>query len=70
MPKLSSSITVQVDTDVKLRAAAALDDIGLSMSDAIRIFLHRIAADGQFPWELKVPNAETQAAMAEARSND
>jgi antitoxin component of RelBE/YafQ-DinJ toxin-antitoxin module len=30
--------------------------------------LHRIAEDGQFPWELKIPNAETQTAMEEARA--
>lgn len=64
----TSSIKVQVDADIKRRANEALAEIGLSMSDAVRIFLHRVAADQQFPWELKVPNAETQAAMKEARA--
>ena len=45
---------------------AALEAMGLSMSEAVRIFLRRVAADQAFPLELKVPNAETRAAMAEA----
>lgn len=63
MSTTTSSISIQVDADIKRRANEALADIGLSMSDAIRIFLHRVAEDQQFPWELKVPNAETRLAM-------
>ena len=43
----------------------ALEAMGLSVSDALRILLRRIANDQAFPLELKVPNAETRAAMAE-----
>jgi DNA-damage-inducible protein J len=39
----------------------------LSMSDAVRLFLRRVVVDQAFPLELKVPNAETLAAMAESR---
>ena len=38
------------------------------VSDAVRLLFHRIAADQAFPLELKVPNAETRAAMAEAEA--
>ena len=38
----------------------------LSVSDAVRLLLHRVVVDQAFPLELKVPNAETRAAMAEA----
>jgi DNA-damage-inducible protein J len=41
--------------------------MGLSMADAVRLFLHRVVIDHAFPMELKVPNAETQAAIAESR---
>ncbi|MBL8512624.1 MAG: type II toxin-antitoxin system RelB/DinJ family antitoxin, partial [Betaproteobacteria bacterium] len=34
----------------------------------VRLFLHRVVADQAFPLELKVPNAETRAAMKEARA--
>jgi DNA-damage-inducible protein J len=40
--------------------------MGLSVSDAVRVFLKRVAIERQIPFALKVPNAETRAAMAEA----
>ena len=39
--------------------------MGLSVSDAIRLLLVRVAAEQALPFEIKVPNAETRAAMAE-----
>jgi DNA-damage-inducible protein J len=57
---------VRIDDDIKAQATAALAAMGLSASDAVRLLFHRIAADQAFPLELKVPNAETRAAMEEA----
>jgi DNA-damage-inducible protein J len=57
---------VRMDEDVKARATQALAAMGLSTSDAVRLLFHRIVADQAFPLELKVPNAETRAAMEEA----
>jgi len=62
----TSMLHVRVDDDTKEQATAALDAMGLSVSDAVRIFLKRVIADQAFPLELKVPNAVTRAAMAEA----
>ena len=59
---------VRVDDAIKAQAADTLAAMGLSMSDAVRLFLHRVVAEQAFPLELKVPNAQTQAAMAEARA--
>jgi DNA-damage-inducible protein J len=42
--------------------------MGLSVSDAVRVFLTPVAADKELPFDLKVPNQETRAAMAEART--
>ena len=42
-----------------------LTAMGLAVADAMRVFVTRIAADKQLPFTLKVPNAETSAAMAE-----
>jgi DNA-damage-inducible protein J len=39
--------------------------MGLSVSDAIRLLLVRVAAEQALPFDVKVPNAETRAAMAE-----
>ena len=66
MTAQTSMLHVRIDDDTKTQASEALAAIGLSVSEAVRLFLHRVAVDKQFPLELKVPNAETRAAMAEA----
>ena len=59
-------IHVRIDEQVKKEAAQTLETMGLSVSDAVRVFLLRVIADKQMPFALKVPNAETLSAMAEA----
>lgn len=59
---------VRVDDDVKAQASEALAAMGLSVSDAVRILLKRVVNDQAFPLELKVPNAQTRAAMEESRT--
>jgi DNA-damage-inducible protein J len=63
----TSMLHIRVDDDIKDQATQALTAMGLSMSDAVRLFLHRVVVDQAFPLELKVPNAETRAAIAESR---
>ena len=63
----TSMLHVRLDDEVKAKATKALAAMGLSASDAVRLLFHRIAADQAFPLELKVPNAETRAAMEESR---
>jgi DNA-damage-inducible protein J len=63
----TSMLHIRVDDDIKDQATQALTAMGLSMSDAVRLFLRRVVVDQAFPLELKVPNAETQAAIAESR---
>ena len=58
---------IRVDDDIKDQATQALNAMGLSMSDAVRLFLRRVVMDQAFPLELKVPNAETQVAIADSR---
>ena len=64
----TSMVHVRVDDDIKAQATEALSAMGLSVSDAVRIFLKRVVADQALPIELKVPNAETRAAMQESRA--
>jgi DNA-damage-inducible protein J len=58
-------VRARIDGQVKERAAKVLADMGLSISDAIRLLLVRVAAEKALPFEINAPNAETQAAMAE-----
>jgi len=64
----TSMLHIRVDDDVKTQATETLEALGLSLSDACRLFLRRVIADQAFPLELKVPNAQTRAAMAESRA--
>lgn len=64
----TTMLHVRVDEEIKAQAAEALESVGLSVSDAVRIFLKRVVNDQAFPLELKVPNARTQAAIKEARA--
>jgi DNA-damage-inducible protein J len=63
----TSMLHVRIDDELKAKAVQALDAIGLSTADAVRLLFHRIVAEQAFPLELKVPNAETRAAMEESR---
>jgi DNA-damage-inducible protein J len=64
----STMLHVRVDDEIKTQASEALAAMGLSVSDAVRILLNRVVNDQAFPLELKVPNAQTRAAMEEARA--
>jgi DNA-damage-inducible protein J len=66
MSATTTMVHVRVSEQVKVEATEALALMGLSVSDAVRVFLTRIAAEKQLPFALKVPNAETRAAMIEA----
>ena len=66
MAAQTSMLHVRVDDETKEKATATLSAVGLSVSDAVRLFLRRVVTDQAFPLELKVPNADTRAAMAEA----
>jgi len=59
---------IRVDDDIKEQATQTLNAMGMSVSDAVRLFLRRVVIDQAFPLELKVPNAETLAAMEESRA--
>jgi len=59
-------VRARIDTATKNRATEALEAMGLSVSDAIRLLLVRVADEHCLPFEVRVPNASTRRAMAEA----
>jgi len=62
----TTMVHVRVDQKAKQRAAKALAAMGISMSDAIRMLLIRVAAEKALPFDVKVPNATTVKAMRAA----
>ena len=65
MSPADTYVRARIDTNTKERAAEALEAMGLSISDAIRLLMLRIADERRLPFEVKAPNATTRRAMAE-----
>jgi DNA-damage-inducible protein J len=63
-------VRARVDEQVKEEAAAVLATIGLTVSDAFRLMMVRIAKDKALPFEPLIPNAETVEAMLAARRGE
>ncbi|UOA30258.1 type II toxin-antitoxin system RelB/DinJ family antitoxin [Pseudosulfitobacter sp. DSM 107133] len=60
-------VRTRINNTLRDEAAAVLSDLGLTVSDVMRMTLTRIAKEKAIPFELVVPNAETRAAIDEAR---
>jgi DNA-damage-inducible protein J len=58
-------VRARIDTFTKVRAENALAAMGLSVSDAIRLLMLRVADEQRLPFDVKVPNAKTRKAMAD-----
>jgi DNA-damage-inducible protein J len=63
-------VRARIDPELKANASAVLAAMGLTVSDAFRLMMVRIAADGALPFEPLVPNAETIEAMKAARRGE
>ncbi len=61
-------VRARIEAGLKARATAVLAEMGLSVSDAIRLMLVRVAAEEALPFEVKTPNAGTRAAMKAAKA--
>ena len=63
-------VRARIDSSTKERATDALLAMGLSVSDAIRLLLIRVADEQRLPFEVKVPNPTTRKAMAELKAGN
>lgn len=66
----NSVVRARIDEATKSEAAAVLAAMGLTLSDAFRLLLKRVAADKALPFEPLVPNADTVEAMRAARRGE
>jgi DNA-damage-inducible protein J len=67
MPATTTMIHVRIDEKVKAQATETLASMGLTVSDAIRVFLTRVVADNELPFAIKAPNPSSRVAIAEGR---
>ena len=54
MPSNVPATTIRIDPEVKREATAILDELGLSMSTAMNLFLRAVIREGGMPFEMKV----------------
>lgn len=60
-------VQARIDGEIKEEAAAVLAEMGLTVSDAVRLLLTRVAREKALPFESIIPNETTIAAMKEVR---
>lgn len=63
-----SIVRARIDTATKVKASDALEAMGLTISDAIRLLMLRVAEEKRLPFDVKVPNSGTIAAMKQLDS--
>lgn len=66
----TANLNIRMDPEIKAEAEALFSTFGMTVSDAVNIFLHQSLLEGGLPFAVRQPryNAETEAAMAEARA--
>ena len=65
MSATNTYVRARIDSITKEKAADALEAMGLSLCDAIRLLMFRIADERRLPFEVKAPNTRTLKAIAE-----
>jgi DNA-damage-inducible protein J len=65
MASADSIVRARIDTNTKNAAAEALEAMGLTISDAIRLLLLRVADEKRLPFDVKVPSKSSRKALAE-----
>lgn len=63
-------VRARINAKVKNQAAAVLDSMGLTVSDAFRLLLVKVAAEKTLPFEIRTPNATTVAAMKAGKQGE
>ncbi len=65
----TAAISMRIDPEVKASAESIFSSFGLTLADAINVFLHKSIMEGGLPFDLRQPryNATTEKAMQEAR---
>lgn len=61
-------VQARIDGTIKAEAAAVLEAMGLTVSDAVRLLLTKVAHEHVLPFDPVMPNAKTIAAIKQARS--
>lgn len=61
----SAMVRARIEPELKTRVEKYFDILGLSTTQAITLFFKQVELHRGLPFEIKIPNAETMAAMKE-----
>lgn len=59
-------IRSRIDPHIKAEAVELFEDMGLTLSEAIRLFLYQSVAEKRIPFSINIPNAKTRATLEKA----
>lgn len=66
----TTMIHARIDPDIKLKVEAIFKQLGLTTTEAIRLFYQQVAFQNGIPFDLSVPNKTTQKAIEDARKGN
>jgi len=64
--KVDCVIRSRIDPVIKAKAAKLFEHMGLSLSEAIRLFIYQAVSEKRIPFSINIPNAATRAALTES----
>jgi len=64
---VKETTSIKLDVEIKAKAKEIFKELGITMGEAVNIFLSQVALHKGLPFEVKIPNDETKKAIEEAR---
>jgi len=64
---IKETTSIKLDVEIKAKAKEIFKELGITMGEAVNIFLSQVALHKGLPFEVKIPNKETRKAIEEAR---
>ena len=64
---VKETTSIKLDVEIKAKAKEIFQELGITMGEAVNIFLNQVALHKGLPFEVKIPNNETKKAIEDAR---
>ena len=64
---VKETTSIKLDVEVKTKAKEIFKELGITMGEAVNIFLNQVTLHKGLPFEVKIPNDETKKAIEDAR---
>jgi DNA-damage-inducible protein J len=64
---VKETTSIKLDVEIKAKAKEIFQELGITMGEAVNIFLSQVALHKGLPFEVKIPNNETKQAIEDAR---